>query len=306
MSITASMVKELREKTGAGMMDAKKALVETDGDTDEALDWLRKKGLAKAAKKSARTAAEGLVAIATDGTKGAVVEVNAETDFVARNEQFQSFVQKVAELALNTETLEELSESDFGNGKSVQDTLTELIATIGENMTLRRMKKLEVSEGIVSGYVHNALAQGLGAIGVLVALESAAKSDPLESTGKQIAMHVAASNPECLDIDGVDPGTLAREKEVLTEKHKASCKPEDRIPQIMEGDLRKNFYGQICLLEQPFIMDNKTKISDFIAAAGKEAGAGISIKGFARFQLGDGIEKKEEDFAAEVTAVANG
>lgn len=305
-NIKASDVKELREKTGVGMMDAKKALVESGGDIEAAIDSLRKAGLAKAAKKSGRTAAEGLVAIATDGTKGAVVEVNAETDFVARNEQFQGFVKKVAQVALTANDIADLASKEYEGGKSVSDTLTELIATIGENMTLRRMEAQEVSQGAVISYVHSALTPGLGKIGVLVALESSAANDKLQEIGKQIAMHIAAARPEYLDKDSVDQAAIDREKAVLMEKHRASGKPEDRLEAIVQGDINKNFFGQICLLEQPFVIDGKTKIADVVAQAGKDAGAEITIKGFTRFELGEGIEKEDEDFAAEVAKVANG
>ncbi|MCD8497336.1 MAG: translation elongation factor Ts [Alphaproteobacteria bacterium] len=304
--IKASDVKELREKTGVGMMDAKKALVENNGDMEAAVDWLRKAGLAKAAKKSGRVAADGLVAVATSGTKGAVVEVNAETDFVARNEQFQNFAKKVAEIALDANDTADLLAKPYAGGKTVQDTLTELVATIGENMTIRRAGMQSVSKGIVVPYVHSALVPGLGKIGVLLAMESDAPADKLEAIGKQIAMHIAAARPEYLDISSVDPAAIAREKEVLTEKHRASGKPEDRLEGIVMGDLSKNFYGQICLLEQAFVMDGKTKISDVVANAAKEIGADIKVTGFSRFELGEGIEKEEEDFAAEVAKVANG
>lgn len=300
--IKASDVKELREKTGVGMMDAKKALVENNGDMEAAIDDLRKSGLAKAAKKSGRTAAEGLVAIATNDNKGAVVEVNAETDFVARNEQFQGFAKKVAEIALTVNDLEDLKAADYGNGKSVEETLTGLIATIGEHMSLRRMQVLEVNSGEVVSYIHSALAPNLGKIGVLVALEADASKDKLADLGKQIAMHVAAARPEYLDQTSVDQAAIDREKEVLTEKHRASGKPEDRLEGIVMGDLNKNFFGQICLMEQAFIMDGKTKVSQVV----KEAGDDITLKAFVRFELGEGIEKQEEDFAAEVAKVVNG
>lgn len=304
--IKASDVKELREKTGVGMMDAKKALVENKGDMEAAVDWLRKAGLAKAAKKSGRVAADGLIAVATEGTKGAVIEVNAETDFVARNEQFQAFVLKVAKIALDAKDTADLLAKPYEGGKSVQDTLTELIATIGENMTLRRVGTQSVSKGVIVSYVHSALAPSLGKIGVLLALESDAPADKLEGLGKQIAMHIAAARPEFLDSSSVDADVIAREKAVLTEKHRASGKPEDRLEGIVMGDLSKNFFGQICLLEQAFVMDGKTKISDVVANSGKEIGASITVKGFSRFELGEGIEKEEEDFAAEVAKVANG
>lgn len=302
MDIKASDVKELREKTGVGMMDAKKALTETKGDMQAAIDWLRTAGLAKAAKKSGRTAAEGLVVIATEGNKGAVVEVNAETDFVARNEQFQAFVLKVAQLALGAKDLDDLKSKAYGNGKTVEEELTQLIATIGEHMSIRRVETIEVSNGLVVPYIHSALAPNLGKIGVLVALEANASKDKLADLGKQIAMHVAAARPEYLDQSSVDAAAIEREKAVLTEKHRASGKPEDRLEAIVLGDLSKNFFGQICLLEQPFIMDGKTKISDVV----KGAGADITLTKFARFELGEGIEKEEEDFAAEVAKVVNG
>lgn len=300
--IKASDVKELREKTGVGMMDAKKALVENNGDMEAAVDWLRKAGLAKAAKKSGRTAAEGLVVVTTTGTKGAVVEVNAETDFVARNEQFQNFAKKVAELALENSDLEALKAADYGNGKTVEETLTGLIATIGEHMSLRRVAVLEAANGEVVPYVHSALAPNLGKIGVLVALEADASKGKLADLGKQLAMHVAAARPEFLDATSVDQDAIDREKAVLTEKHRASGKPEDRLEGIVMGDLSKNFFGQICLTEQAFIMDGKTKVSQVVT----EAGSDIKLTGFVRFELGEGIEKEEEDFAAEVAKVVNG
>lgn len=299
--IKASDVKELREKTGVGMMDAKKALVENGGDMEAAVDWLRKAGLSKAAKKSGRTAAEGLVAIATEGTKGAVVEINAETDFVARNEQFQEFVKKVADIALGVNTVDELAAAEYEGGKSVADTLTSLIATIGEHMTLRRMEKLEVSNGLVAGYVHSALADGLGKIGVLVAVESSADADAIQAAGKQVAMHVAAARPEFLNPEAVDPAALEREKAVLFEQARASGKPDEIIEKMMTGRIRK-YYEEICLSEQTFVIDGETKISKVIENIGGDA----KLANFARIELGEGIEKVEEDFAAEVAAVANG
>ncbi|MCB1782898.1 MAG: elongation factor Ts [Alphaproteobacteria bacterium] len=302
--ITASMVKELRESTGAGMMDAKKALVENNGDMENAIDWLRTKGLAKAAKKSGRTAAEGLVAIATEGTKGAVVEVNSETDFVARNAEFQTLVTKIAQKALNTSTVEELATAQI-DGKDVATTLTDLIAKIGENMALRRMTSLSVPQGSVVGYVHGALADGLGKIGVLVALESSADNETLQALGKQIAMHVAAANPQFLGASDVSSDVLDRERSVLKEQAIASGKPADIAEKMVEGRIRK-FYEEICLLEQVFVIDNETKISQVVANAAKQAGADIKLTGFARVQLGEGIEKEETDFAAEVAAAVNG
>lgn len=302
--ITTAMIKELREKTGAGMMDAKKALVETGGDMEAAIDAMRKKGMAKADKKSSRTAAEGLVAVVTDGAKGAVVELNAETDFVARNEEFQAFVEKIAPLALEAENVEELAEKDL-EGKNVKDSLTDLIAKIGENMTLRRSAKLEVSKGVVASYMHGALKGGLGKIGVLVALESDADAGVLEALGKQIAMHVAAAFPKYLDRDSVDATAMEKEREFLIEQAKAEGKPEEIAEKMVEGRMRK-FYEEVCLLDQIFVVDSETKISDVVANAAKEAGSDIRLTGFVRFQLGEGIEKKEEDFAAEVAKAANG
>lgn len=302
--ITASMVKDLREKTGAGMMDAKKALTENDGDMEKALDWLRTKGLAKAAKKSGRTAAEGLVALATEGTKGAVVEVNSETDFVARNEEFQAFVKQIATVALDANDVEELKDKDL-DGKTIENGLTDLIAKIGENMSIRRMQNITVQKGIVAGYVHGALADNLGSIGVLVGLESDASEDALKALGKQLAMHIAAANPQFLDKDSVDPEVAEREKTVLIEQAKAEGKPQEIAEKMVQGRMQK-FFKEICLVEQTFVIDGETKIADVITNAGQEAGAEIKLTGYARIQLGEGIEKEEEDFAAEVAAAANG
>ena len=302
--ITAAMVKDLREQTGAGMMDAKKALEEVNGDMDAAVDLLRQKGMAKAEKKSSRTAAEGLVGFAIDGTKGAVVEINSETDFVARNEKFQDFVTKVSDLALANDELEALKSADYGNGKSVSDTLTDLIATIGEHMTIRRVESLSVSSGAVVGYMHNSLAGNLGKIGVLVALESEGDEAKLQTLGKQIAMHVAAAFPQYLDRDSVDASAIERERTVLIDQAKEEGKPQEIAEKMVEGRMRK-FYGEICLLEQVFVIDNETRISDLLETAAADVGAPVKLTGFARVQLGEGIEKEEEDFAAEVAKVAN-
>lgn len=302
--ITAAMVKELRETTGAGMMDAKKALVENDGNMEASIDWLRAKGLAKAAKKAGRAAAEGLVAIATNGPKGAVVEINSETDFVARNEEFQGFVRKVAAKAVACDSVESLAAAQL-DGKSVADSLTDLIAKIGENMTLRRMVSLSVSKGAVVGYIHGALADGLGKIGVLVALESSADQEKLNALGKQIAMHVAAANPAFLDQTSVCPQAAQREKDIFSEQARASGKPEDIIAKMVEGRMRK-YYEEVCLLDQTFVIDGETKISQVIANAAKEAGAEIKLTGYTRILLGEGVEKEETDFAAEVAAAVNG
>ncbi|HYG88258.1 MAG TPA: translation elongation factor Ts [Azospirillum sp.] len=303
--ITAALVKELREKTGAGMMDCKKALGETNGDLEGAVDWLRKKGLAAAAKKSGRVAAEGLVAVATFGTAGAVVEVNAETDFVARNDKFQAFAAKTAEIALGTSgDVEALKTAAYpGASHTVQDELTGLIATIGENMNLRRAAKLSVSAGVVTSYIHTAIAPGLGKIGVLVALESTGDAAKLTELGKQIAMHVAAARPEALDIADVDASALEREKNVLADQARASGKPEAIIEKMVEGRLRK-YYEEVCLLEQTYVIDGETKIRKVVEAASKDVGAPIKLTGFVRFALGEGIEKAQSDFAAEVAAAA--
>lgn len=304
--ITASMVKDLREKTGAGMMDAKKALVEVGGDMEAAVDWLRKKGLATAAKKSGRTAAEGLVAVALGGKKAAVLEVNAETDFVARNDQFQGFVVKAAELALEAKSdIAVLANAAFEAGKTVQEKLTNLIATIGENMSLRRTQTLEVNDGVVVGYIHNAINPGLGKIGVLVALESTGDKAKLESLGKQLAMHVAAANPQFLNSADVTAAAVEREKNVIRETAKASGKPDDIIEKMLEGRMRK-FYEEICLLDQVFVMDGETKVSKVLENSAKDVGAPVTLVGYVRYQLGEGIEKEATDFAAEVAAVVNG
>ncbi|PWC76643.1 translation elongation factor Ts [Azospirillum sp. TSH64] len=305
--ITASLVKELREKTGAGMMDCKKALNETQGDLEGAVDWLRKKGLAAAAKKSGRVAAEGLVAVATAGTKGAVVEVNAETDFVARNDKFQAFAAKSAELALATGgDVEALKAAAYpGTSHTAQDELTSLIATVGENMNLRRAVTLSVSAGVVVSYVHSAIAPGLGKIGVLVALESTGDAGKLADLGKQIAMHIAAARPDALDIADVDSSSLERERSVLAEQARASGKPEAIIEKMVEGRVRK-YYEEVCLLEQTYVIDGETKLRKVVENAAKDIGAPVKVTGFTRFALGEGIEKAQSDFAAEVAAAAGG
>ena len=300
--ITAALVKELREKTGAGMMDCKKALGETQGDLEGAFDWLRKKGLAAAAKKAGRVAAEGLVGLAVEGTRGALVEVNAETDFVARNEQFQGFVRQVGHQALGAADIEALAASPYGkDGKSVAETLTQLIATIGENMTLRRMAKLSVGRGVVVGYVHNSQAPGLGKIGVLVGLESTGDAGKLAAFGKQLAMHVAAASPQSLDIATVDPAALERERGVLADQARASGKPEEIIAKMVEGRLRK-YYEEVVLLEQVYVIDGESRVKAAVSAAAKEAGAPIAVTGFYRMVLGEGIQREQKDFAAEVAA----
>ena len=302
MSVTAALVKELREKSGAGMMDCKKALAETNGDMDAAVDWLRTKGLAAAAKKSGRVAAEGLVAIAVDDTKGSVVELNAETDFVARNSEFQAFASTLARLALGVDNIDGLKAADFpGTGRNVADELTQKIATIGENMSLRRMETLSVGSGSVVSYIHNATAEGLGRIGVLVALESTADKASLDGLGKQIAMHIAATSPASLSISDLDPEAVARERDVLIEQAKASGKPQEIAEKMVEGRMKK-YYQEVVLLEQTSVIDGETRIADVVAKAGKDAGADIALTGFVRFNLGEGVERESTDFAAEVAA----
>ena len=301
--ITASLVKELREKTGAGMMDCKKALNEVQGDLEKAIDWLRTKGLSAAAKKAGRVAAEGLVGVAANGTRGAVVEVNAETDFVGRNEQFQKFVGQVAKAALdNGGDLAKVATSAYpGTGRDVQGELTNLIATIGENMSLRRSASLSVSDGVVVAYTHNSVATDLGKIGVLVALESTGDKAKLAPLAKQLAMHVAAANPQSLTVADLDQAAIERERGVLTEKAGQTGKAADIITKMVEGGLRK-FHQEVVLLEQAFVIDGKTKVSKVVDDAAKQVGAPVRLAGFLRFALGEGIEKKSEDFAAEVAA----
>lgn len=306
--ITAAAVKELREKSGAGMMDCKKALTETNGDIEAASDWLRSKGLAAAAKKSSRTAAEGLVGVAVAGTKGVAVEVNSQTDFVAKNEIFQGFVREVTGVALEqgVDDVEALKAQSITGG-TIEDVLVANIATIGENQVLRRAKKVEVTNGAVIPYVHNAAAPGLGKIGVLVALESDAGVDVLEPLGKQIAMHIAAAFPLALSIEDLDPEVVEREAAILREKNadKIVGKSEEVAGKILNGPVEK-FKKENALLTQAFVMDGKTPVGDVIAQAGKDAGTSIKLVDYVRFQLGEGIEKEESDFAAEVAAAAAG
>ena len=301
--ITASLVKELREKTGAGMMDCKKALGETAGDVEKAVDWLRTTGLSAPAKQAGRVAAEGLVGVAADGTRGAVVEVNAETDFVGRNDQFQKFVGTATKLALdNGGDLAKVAASPFpGTGRDVQGELTNLIATIGENMSLRRAASLSVSDGVVVAYTHNAVATDLGKIGVLVALESTGDKAKLGALAKQLAMHVAATNPQSLTVADLDQAAIERERAVLAEKAGQQGKTAEIVAKMVEGGLRK-FHQEVVLLEQAFVMDGKTKVSKVVEDAGKQVGGPVRLAGFLRFALGEGIEKKSEDFGAEVAA----
>ncbi len=303
--ITAAQVKALRERTGAGMMDCKKALTESGGELEAATDWLRKKGLSAAAKKSGRVAAEGLVGVFVEGGRGAVAEVNSETDFVARNESFQGFVRQVTATVLATggdiEALKAASYPD--SGRSVGEELTEMIATIGENMDVRRSAVLSVDKGVIASYVHAAIAPGLGKIGVLVALASEGDADKLTALGKQLAMHIAASNPQSVSTDQLDPAIVSREREILKEQAIASGKPPEIAEKMVEGRLRK-FYEEIVLLEQTFVIDTDKKVGQAIEAAAGEIGADVAVTGFVRFALGEGIERKEDDFAAEVAELA--
>jgi len=300
-AISAALVKDLREKSGAGMMDCKKALTENDGDLEAAVDWLRKKGLAAAAKKSGRVAAEGLIGVASEGKRGAVVEVNSETDFVARNETFQDFVRNCATLALEAGgDVEKLKAASYpGAGDSVEAQLTQLIATIGENLQIRRAAAIEVQNGVVASYVHNQAAPGIGKIGVLVGLESTGNTENLAALGKQLAMHVAAAQPQSVDRDGVDVTALERERTVLADQARASGKPEEIIQKMVDGRLRK-YYEEVCLLEQTYVVDGESKVSKVLEQAAKDAGGDIKVIGFVRLQLGEGVEVEEKDFAAEV------
>jgi len=306
-AFSASDVKALREKTGAGMMDAKKALEAAGGDIEAAIDALRAKGLATAQKKSSRTAAEGLVGVAVEGTKGVAVEVNSETDFVAKNDKFQDFVRKTTDVALgmNADDVEALKAAAYPDGGTVAEKLTDNVATIGENQQVRRMKSVAVSNGVVVPYMHNAQAPNLGKIGVLVALESEAGADVLEPLGKQLAMHIAAAFPLALTAEDLDPEVIERERKIAAEKAAESGKPENVQEKMVEGAIKK-YAKENALLSQLFVMDNKTPIADVVAAAGKEAGTAIVLKDYVRFQLGEGIEKEESDFAAEVAAAVGG
>jgi elongation factor Ts len=302
-NITAALVKELRDKTGAGMMDCKAALGESGGDIEAAVDWLRKKGLSKAAKKAGRVAAEGLVAVESSGHVAAIVEVNSETDFVARNEQFQAFAREAAKLALMGDgTREGLEAVHFpGSTTTVKDRLQELIATIGENMTIRRVAKLTVKSGLIATYVHNAVGEGLGKIGVLVALESTGDVGQLAVLGRQIAMHVAATSPLALDASGLDPETVAREKAILAEKN--ASKPANVLEKIVESGL-KTYYKEVCLLDQPFIHEPSKTVAVVVKELEGRLGTPVKLTAFVRYALGEGIEKEETDFAAEVAAAA--
>lgn len=303
--ISASAISELRAATGAGMMDCKKALTETNGDMEAAIDWLRKKGIASAAKKADRAATEGLVVAVSNGTQGILLEVNCETDFVAKNADFQNMVTATAQAALQNKTVDiEAIKALNVNGKSAQDGLTELVAKIGENMSFRRAQILEVGQGAVATYIHNAVVDNAGKIGVLVALESTSNNtDRLNQLGRQIAMHIAAAKPEALSRNDVDASLLEREKTILVDQAKASGKPDSIIEKMVEGRLNK-YYEEVCLLEQTFVLDGENKVATVVENLGKELGAPVTLKAFTRFTLGEGMEKKQSDFAAEVAAAA--
>ena len=302
-NVTAQLVKELRDKTGAGMMDCKAALGETNGELEAAVDWLRKKGLAKAAKKAGRIAAEGLIGVAVGGLKGVVVEVNSETDFIARNEQFQGLVRMIANVALDVGTDVEAIKAGKVGDLTVNDAINAAIATIGENMSLRRAGQVSITAGAVGTYVHNAVSEGLGKIGVIVALESPGQKDELTALGRQVAMHIAASNPQAVDPDGLDPQVVAREKDVLADKFRAQGKAEAVIAKIVESGL-KTFYKEVCLLEQPYIHDPAKNVAQALKDAEGKVGGAIKVTGFVRYALGEGIDRPDSDFAAEVAAAA--
>ena len=305
MSISASQVKELREMTGAGMMDCKTALTETNGDMEAAVDWLRAKGISKADKKAGRTAAEGLIGIASDASSAVVVEVNSETDFVARNDAFQDIVRNVATVALSTDgSVEAVGAASYpSGGKSVNDTIKDAIGTIGENMSLRRSAKLGVSSGAVATYVHNAVAENLGKLGVLVGVETTGDAEAARAFGRQVAMHVAATNPLALTADQVDQAAVEREKAIFTEQARGSGKPDNIIEKMVEGRLRK-FYEEVVLLKQAFVINPDMTVEQALKAAEKDIGAPAKLTGFVRFALGEGVEKETSDFAAEVAAAA--
>jgi elongation factor Ts len=302
-TITAAMVKDLRESTGAGMMDCKAALTETGGDMTAAQDWLRKKGLSKAAKKAGRVAAEGLISAVTKGTKGVVVEVNSETDFVARNEHFQGLVKMIGQVALDVGADIEKIKAAKAGSITVEAAIADAIATIGENMTLRRAASLEVGKGVVSSYIHNSVIEGAGKMGVIVALESTGKTDELATLGRQLAMHVAAANPQAVEPSGLPADLVKREKDVLADKYRQQGKAENMIEKIVESGL-KTFYKEVCLLEQAFIHDSGKSVAQALKEAEGKVGAPVKVTGFVRYALGEGIEKQESDFAAEVAAAS--
>jgi elongation factor Ts len=302
-NVTAQMVKELRDKTGAGMMDCKAALGETNADLDAAVDWLRKKGLAKAAKKAGRIAAEGLIGVAVRGHKGVVIEVNSETDFVARNEQFQGLVRMIGNVALDVGADVEAIKAGKVGDLTVNDAVNSAIATIGENMSLRRAEQISVTAGAIGAYVHNAVSEGLGKIGVIVALESPGQKDELTALGRQVAMHIAASNPQAVDPSGLDPQVVARERDILADKYRAQGKPEATIAKIVESGL-KTFYKEVCLLEQPYIHDPAKSVAQALKDAEGKVGGAIKVMGFVHYKLGEGIDRPDNDFGGEVAAMA--
>jgi len=302
-NVTAQMVKELRDKTGAGMMDCKAALGETNGELEAAVDWLRKKGLAKAAKKAGRIAAEGLIGIAVGGLKGVVVEVNSETDFVARNEQFQGLVRMIANVALDVGADVEAIKTGKVGDLTINDAINSAIATIGENMSLRRAGEVAVTAGAIGSYVHNAVSESLGKRGVIVALESPGQKDELTALGRQVAMHIAASSPQAVDPSGLDPQVVAREKEILADKFRAQGKPEATITKIVESGL-KTFYKEVCLLEQPYIHDPSKSVAQALKDAEGKIGGAVKVASFVHYTLGEGIDRPGSDFAAEVAAAA--
>ncbi|HWL04350.1 MAG TPA: translation elongation factor Ts [Xanthobacteraceae bacterium] len=301
MAITAQMVKELRELTAAGMMDCKAALTETNGDMEAAVDWLRKKGLSKAAKKAGRVAAEGLIGVSIEGTKGAMVEVNSETDFVARNDLFQGLVKMAAHTALKVGADVEAINAAKAGSLTIAETVAETVAKIGENMTLRRAAVLTVGQGAIASYVHGAVADGLGKMGVLVALESSGQADALAGLGRMVAMHIAAANPQAVDSAGLDPAVLEREKAILAEKHQG--KPANVVEKIVDSGL-KTYYKEVCLLDQVYIHDTSKSVAQALKEQEAAVGGPITVKGFVRYALGEGIEKAESDFAAEVAAAS--
>ena len=302
-TISDTMVRDLREKTGAGMMDCKAALEATAGDEEAAVDWLRKKGIAKAAKKADRVAADGLIGVAREGTKGVLVEVNSETDFVARNDLFQGLVKMIAQVALKVGANADAIKAAKAGSITVTEAIADTVAKVGENMTLRRAASLEVSQGVVSSYVHGAVIEGAGKMGVIVALESAGKAEELAALGRQLAMHVAAANPQALDPSGLDPELVKREKDVLADKYRQQGKPENVIEKIVESGL-KTYYKEVCLLEQAFIHDTGKSVAQAVKEAEGKVGAPVKITGFVRYALGEGIDKQESDFAAEVAAAS--
>jgi elongation factor Ts len=302
-NVTAQMVKELRDKTGAGMMDCKAALGETNADLEAAVDWLRKKGLAKAAKKAGRIAAEGLIGVAVGGLKGVVIEVNSETDFVARNEQFQGLVRMIADVALDVGPDVEAIKAGKVGAVTINDAINSAIATIGENMSLRRAEQISVTAGAIGAYVHNAVSEGLGKIGVIVALESPGQKDELTALGRQVAMHIAASNPQAVDPSGLDPQVVARERDILADKYRAQGKPEATIAKIVESGL-KTFYKEVCLLEQPYIHDPAKSVAQALKDAEGKVGGAIKVTGFVHYKLGEGIDRPDSDFGGEVAAMA--